>query len=208
MYITTYQRDYLVKHTSDSSAANSAFNPDRILPHRFLPYTPGIGGITPVAVSQVIYIYIYINIYIYIYKIPSLCQKCFWYFLQVMPLILQKSFYGVTVNGVNVPTGQRHSPHERVTDFLYSGYQYDLNGGRTDSFSRRQVSFDIAILIRYWKILGYILTTLKIFNNNISSLHRDRHTFGFRRETRSIINKHYARRRYGSPGKQNSWSMI
>ena len=68
-------------------------------------------------------------------------------------LILQENFYGVTVNGVNVPTGKRYSPHDRVDDFLYSGYQYDLNGGRTDSFSRRQVNLHMIMSASYYNIV-------------------------------------------------------
>ena len=68
------------------------------------------------------------------------------------PLTLQESFYGVTVNGVNVPAGKRYSPHDRVDAFLYSGYQYDLNGGRTDSFSRRQVYIHMIMLVSYYKM--------------------------------------------------------
>ena len=71
---------------------------------------------------------------------------------------MQESFYGVTVNGVNVPTGKRYTPHDRVDDFLYSGYQYDLNGGRTDSFSRRQVKLHMIMLVSYYKV---IVSTLK-----------------------------------------------
>ena len=68
-------------------------------------------------------------------------------------LILQENFYGVTVNGVNVPTGKRYSPHDRVDDFLYSGYQYDLNGGRADSFSRRQVNLHMIMSASYYNIV-------------------------------------------------------
>ena len=76
------------------------------------------------------------------------------YFYSVYLLILQESFYGVTVNGVNVPTGKRYSPHDRVDDFLYSGYQYDLNGGRTDSFSRRQANLHMIMLDSYYNIVS------------------------------------------------------
>ena len=64
----------------------------------------------------------------------------------------------MTVNGVNVPAGKRYSPHDRVDAFLYSGYQYDLNGGRTDSFSRRQVNLHMIMLDSYYK---NIVSTLK-----------------------------------------------
>ena len=122
-------------------------------------------------------------------------------FYHMYPLTLQESFYGVTVNGVNVPAGIRYSPHDRVDAFLYSGYQYDLNGGRTDSFSRRQVKLHMIMLVSYYKVFYcyYLerdwITIFLLYTEIDIHLVVGRHT-------RSIITKHNARRRYGSPGKK------
>ena len=52
MYISTYQRDYLVKHTSTTIPKNNFF-PERILPHRFLPHCPPLDGIASIIHNQV-----------------------------------------------------------------------------------------------------------------------------------------------------------
>jgi len=109
MYISTYQTDYLVKHIGGEAnkclrTENTNFecDPDRILPHGFLPYCKPLGGIASSLFPQ------------------------------------QNNYFGITVDGQKVPNSKSYLPSDKVDSFLYSGFQYDLNGGRTDSFSRRR----------------------------------------------------------------------